>query len=519
MGYSASACLRTALAHSGGEEDAGLTEKETIWKAGAAMLFRFTSVECGANPNLLEHLLHKIATLTLVTFATFLSVDSTNYGMCCDIRSVPNIVLILADDQGYRDVGCFGGDVIQTPNLDRLAREGVRATDFYVTWPACTPSRGSILTGRYPQRNGLDDMIRNDLVDTGYRYTEAEYATSPEMTLGLDLRETVVAQPLKAAGYTCGAVGKWDSGRAERFLPLQRGFARFYGFANTGIDYWTHERYGIASMFRDNQRIREEGYATDLFRREALRFIRDSKDRPFFLYFAPNAPHAASNLNKDRWQVPEKYLARYPGLDPKLPRTRYMAMVTCLDEAIGEMCDTLRELGLERDTLVIFFSDNGGSGPGDNRPLRGGKSQMTEGGLRVPFIARWPGRIPAHTTTPEFLTSLDVFPTVMAAAQAKIPAGLKLDGFDILSVLAGQARSPRTQMFWEHRGQRAARVGNYKWVDSPKAKGLFDLSADIGETRDLSAEKPDVLRDIQARFAAWRKEMDASEPRGPFRDR
>src|SRR4051794_6606172 len=210
----------------------------------------------------------------------------------------PNVVLIVADDLSYRDLGCFGGPEIKTPNLDRLAAEGVRATSFYVTWPACTPSRGSILTGRYPRRNGLYDMIRNDMVDYGHRYTEDEYAISPEMTLGLDVREVTIAQVLKQAGYATGVFGKWDSGRARRFLPLQRGFDAFYGFANTGIDYWTHERYGIPSLFRGNERIKEEVYATDLLRRQALRFIGTNKDRPFFLYVSFSAPHGASRLTE-----------------------------------------------------------------------------------------------------------------------------------------------------------------------------------------------------------------------------
>src|SRR4051812_21667980 len=161
----------------------------------------------------------------------------------------PNIVLIVSDDQGYADLGCFGGKDIKTPNLDRLAAGGARLTSFYVTWPACTPSRGSLLTGRFPQRNGLYDMIRNDVTDYGRRMDEYEYAISPEMTLGLDTREVTVAQPLKGGGSAPGVVGKGDSGRARRFLPPQRGFDSFYGFANTGIDFWTHERYGVPSLF------------------------------------------------------------------------------------------------------------------------------------------------------------------------------------------------------------------------------------------------------------------------------
>jgi arylsulfatase A-like enzyme len=433
-------------------------------------------------------------------------------------RPKPNILLIVSDDQGYADLGCAGGKDIQTPNLDRLAKEGVRLTSFYVTWPACTPSRGSLLTGRYPQRNGLYDMIRNDMVNYGHRFTEEEYAVSPEMTLGLDLRETVVAQPLKQAGYTCGMVGKWDSGRAKRFLPTQRGFDFYYGFANTGIDYFTHERYGIPSMFRGNERIKEEGYATDLFEREALRFLNASKGRPWFLYLAFNAPHSASNLTERGVQAPEQSLRLYPNHDPKAVRTRYMACVTHMDHAIGRILEQLRQQGEEANTLVIFHSDNGGARPGENGPLRGNKAQMFEGGLRIPFVARWPGVLPAGAVRDDFLTTLETFPTLVDVAGAERPRGVTLDGFNMLPVLQGKAKSTRTEMFWQGRRDRAARVGNYKWVDSQRGSGLFDLAADVGETRDLSQERSDVLAQVRGRWEAWRKQMDDAEPRGPFRD-
>ena len=243
--------------------------------------------------------------------------------------SKPNIVLIVSDDQGYADLGCCGRPELKTPNLDRLASEGVRLTNFYVTWPACTPSRSSILTGRYPQRNGLYDMIRNNEVNWDHRFTEAEYAVSPEMALGLDRREITIAEVLRKAGYATGVFGKWDSGRARRYLPQQRGFDTFFGFSNTGIDYFTHERYGIPSMFRGNERVKVEGYATDLFRREAIEFVHRNHRRPFFLYVPFNAPHGASNLERTGVQAPEEYYRMYGNLPPT-KKQRYMACVTAM---------------------------------------------------------------------------------------------------------------------------------------------------------------------------------------------
>jgi arylsulfatase A-like enzyme len=432
-------------------------------------------------------------------------------------RRAPNIILIVADDLGYADLGCYGNTQIHTPQLDRMAAEGVRFTDFMVAWPACTPSRSAILTGRYPQRNGLCDMIRNNEVNFKFQFDEDNYALSPEMTLGLDVREVTIGNALQRAGYKTGAVGKWDSGRARRFLPPQRGFDFFYGFANTGIDYYTHERYGIPSMFRGNQRIKEEGHATDLFTREALHFIDDHRREPFFLYLPYNAPHAASTFDKKSRQVPEKYLAMYGGgLDWK---TQIKALTTQLDDAVGEILARVRALGLDDDTIVMFISDNGGPG-GSNGPFRGGKGSMYEGAFHVPLIARWPGRLPKGAVSHEFTTTMELFPTFLKIAGAPPPPGVKLDGFDLMPILQGKAKSPR-QDFYCHRpydNASSARAGNWKWVSTKKGEELYDLARDRGETNDLSRQNPEMLARMKAKYAAWVKEMDASEPRGPFRD-
>jgi arylsulfatase A-like enzyme len=440
----------------------------------------------------------------------------------------PNILLIVSDDQGWPDLGCIGTKAIQTPQLDRLAKEGVRLTNYYVTWPACTPSRGSILTGRHPLRNGLYDMVRNDLVNYGHRYSEQEYATSPEMTIGLDPREQTLGNMLHSAGYRCGMVGKWDMGQAKRYLPLQRGFDFFYGHGNNGIDYYTHERYGIHSMFDGNARSKTDqgAYSTDLFKREALHFIRDAKDQSWFLYLCFNAPHGASSFAsednaakaKTGVQAPPEYIAKYADIKLADNLKRYYAAVTCMDDAVGEILALIRDRGEEQNTLVIFQSDNGGSGNGGNAPLRGNKSTLWEGGLRVPFIARWPTKIAAGRVSDEFLTTLELMPTLAAAAATETPKGVMPDGYNMLPTLAGSAASPRSEMFWEFRGQKAARIGNYKWLEAEQGRGLYDLSSDLGEKDDLSAKLPDNVTEISTKWTAWRNQMDQTDPRGPFRD-
>ena len=454
----------------------------------------------------------------------------------------PNVLLIVSDDQGYRDLGCFGSGEVQTPHLDRLARGGIKLNSFYVAWPACTPSRGVLLTGRYPQRNGIYDMIRNEAPDYGYQYKPGEYEATFERIGGMDTREVLLPRVLKSAGYVSGIFGKWDLGVHRRFLPLARGFDDFYGFVNTGIDYYTHERYGVPSMYRNNSRTTADKgtYCTDLFEREAVRFLKANRRKPFFLYVPFNAPHGASNLDptiRGGAQAPDRFKAMYPKLQEQAgteQRTRYgkthtvpnravrrlefVGSVTAMDAAIGRLLDLLDEYGIADNTIVIFLSDNGGGGSADNAPLRGRKGQMFEGGIRVPCIVKWPGKIPAGATSDEFLTSLEILPTLCAATAAAPPKGVALDGFDMLPVLQGRRASPRAEMFWQRKLDKAARVGHWKWVESSRGKGLFDLRHDIGERRDLSKDRPEILKRVQARFANWKKQMQAAEPRGPFRD-
>jgi len=463
----------------------------------------------------------------------------------------PNIILIVSDDQGYNDIGCFGSNEIITPNLNRLANEGIRLTSFYVSWPACTPSRGSILSGRYPQRNGIYDMIRNEAPDYGYKYKPGEYDATFERVGGMDLREKLLPELLKKAGYVSGIYGKWDLGVHKRFLPLAKGFDDFYGFINTGIDYYTHERYGVPSMFRNNKPTEEDKgiYCTYLFQREAVRFINVNHENPFFLYVPFNAPHNASSLDpkiRGAAQAPDKYKNLYPHLkddyiikdnlryeyrenenspvenhypSESKQRLEYLASVTCMDDAIGEILELLDEYNIADNTIVIFFSDNGGgSGCSVNEPLKGYKAWMFEGGIRVPCIIRYPKKIKAGDVSDEFLTALEIVPTLLKQANIPLPEKIVYDGFDMMPVLTGEAKSSRNEMFWQRRNDKAARVGNWKWVESAKGNGLFNLNEDIGEARDLSYEYPEKLIEMKQHFANWKDRMEKAEPRGPFRD-
>lgn len=454
----------------------------------------------------------------------------------------PNILLIVSDDQGYNDLGVLGNGIL-TPALDRLASEGTRLTNFYVAWPACTPSRAAFLTGRYPQRNGIYDMIRNEAPDYGYKYKPEEYEVSFERIGGMDLREKILPELLPEA-YVSAIYGKWDLGSLKRFLPTSRGFDDFYGFVNTGIDYYSHERYGVPSMYRNLEPTEEDKgtYCTYLFEREAIRFLESCPDnRPFFLYLPFNAPHNSSALEpeiRSSVQAPEEYKKKYPPVDQEYRTTEsyryggsvkvttsearqrdYRAAVTCMDDVIGKILSLLDEKGIADDTIVIFFSDNGGSGGADNTPLRGRKSQTWEGGIRVPCLVRWEnGGIPAGTVNDAFLSSMELVPSLLKATGQVTPGGITLDGYDWWSTLRGKSESPRDTMFWKRKDRIAARAGDWKWVVMEGEEGLYNLTADPGETTDLSSSHPEKLAELKEKYNQWLSRMDAAEPRGPFRD-
>lgn len=440
----------------------------------------------------------------------------------------PNIILILTDDQGYHDLGPYGSKEVKTPYLDKLAKEGVRLSNFFTT-PVCTPSQGMIITGRYPRRNGTYELFRNDRVNDGHQYTEYEYSISPERILGTDIREVFISQVLKNGGYYNGYIGKWDLGELKRFLPLQRGFDEYFGFPNTGINYFAHERYGIPSMYDGNNPTTAcKGiYTTELFQRKALGFLDHASKlkRPFFLYVAFNAPHLASDLDPGTppVQATEDYIKMYPEGKTKEEKIRrnYKAAITQMDHAVGEILKKVDAMGETNNTLVIFLTDNGGfpNLGADNFPLRGGKGQMFEGGIRVPCIIKWPGHIREGTKNDAFLSGLELFPTIVSAAELSLPNSVVYDGFDMTPVLEGKMKSVRNKMFWWFRTKHAARVNQWKWVSGKNGEGgLFDLSKDIGEKNDLSGLYPKVLDTLKSLFKNWQNQMEDAAPRGPFKD-
>lgn len=425
-------------------------------------------------------------------------------GLCAEAAAAPrpNILLITADNLGYGDLGCYGNREIKTPHIDRLATQSVRLTDFYSASPTCTVSRATLLTGRYPQRIGLNHQL------------------SAAENLGIGLRHSEILFPalLQQAGYATGCFGKWNIGFAPGSRPTERGFDEFFGHASGNIDYYTHIYAGRNDLYRGTEPVQVEGYSTDLFADAACDFMRRHAGEPFFVYLPFNAPHFPSARNKQPgqpviWQAPDEVFEIY-GLSPDEPdeKKRYRAVVTALDSAIGRVLAELDALHLTERTLVVFYSDNGafmlpgrGLEVASNRPLREGGVTLYEGGIRVPCLVRWPDVIPSGTVCREPLISLDFFILATKVAGAEIPAGLVLDGRDPTDALAGKAPSPHAALFFQFRKYSAVRRGRYKLLRTgPKRPfELYDLEQDLSETTNLAAEKPDIAAELQREFEIW----------------
>ena len=397
----------------------------------------------------------------------------------------PNFVVILADDLGYADVGFQGLRDFATPNIDRLADRGVRFTNAYVSHPYCSPSRAGLLTGRYQHRFG---HVHNPKFRAGE---------------GLPLSETLLPQALAEAGYVSGIVGKWHLGDAPRFHPLERGFDEFFGLLGGGHDYFksagADAREYLIPLEAHGEPIPVEGYLTEQLTEAALDFVRRHAEQPFFLYLAYNAPHGPL-------QAPPELLDRVNSIgDPR--RQTYAAMVTSLDDGVGEVVSLLEELGLSDGTIVFFLSDNGGPTPAnasDNTPLRATKGTVYEGGVRVPFVLAWPGHLPAGRTFDAPISALDIFPTAVATAGIETPTNL--DGVNLMPYLLGaESAPPHEQLFWhsDEGGQFATRTAEHKLVRVlDREPELYAIGEDISESNPVGED--DVrARELSGSIESW----------------
>lgn len=405
----------------------------------------------------------------------------------------PNILLIVSDDHGYADTGFQGAKDIPTPNLDRLARSGIRFTNGYVSHPFCSPTRAGLMTGRYQQRFGHE---RNPF------YNPDDHRE------GLPVSETLLPAHLRRGGYVTGWVGKWHLGAAPEFKPRERGFMETYGFIGGGHRYrdWTTNpaiEYQVP-IERNGVPVAIPPHLTAAFGEEAAAFIRRHSNEPWFLYLAFNAPHTPHEPTPER-------LARFSAIaDPV--RQKYAAQLSLMDDAIGAALDALRESGQERRTLVFFFSDNGGPisvNGSSNHPLRGAKGTVYEGGVRVPFVIAWPDRISAGRTDDRVVSSLDVFATSLSVAGVPMPRDRKFDSVDLVPYLTGRnSGSPHERLFWRNGALLAVREGKWKLVRPANQRDeLYDLAADVAESKDVAAGNPAVVARLAAALEAWNKEL------------
>jgi arylsulfatase A-like enzyme len=407
----------------------------------------------------------------------------------------PNILVIVSDDQGYADAGFQGSKQAVTPHLDALAKSGVRCTSGYVTFPVCSASRAGFLTGRYQARFGHENNPVYDPLD------EKE---------GLPLTEKLLPQYFKEAGYSTGWFGKWHLGAAPSFAPWKRGFDASFGFIGGGhrfIGWQPNERQYTLPLIRSGENIADvPAHLTTALGEQAAGFIRSNKDKPWMIYLPFNAPHTPHEPTAER-------LEKFSHIqNPQ--RSKYLAQLSLLDDAIGAVTTALSETAQRERTLIFFFSDNGGPAGGpDNTPLRGTKGTLYEGGVRVPFLISWPAKLPAGVDYEQPVSSVDILATTLAAAGIAMPTDKKYDSVNLLPHLANEVKTPpHERLLWRMNGKQsfAVREGNWKLMSTGTTPPvLYDLAADIAESKDIAAEKPEVASRLTAALEAWKKELIA----------
>lgn len=438
-------------------------------------------------------------------------------GLCLDARAQsssakPNFIIIYADDLGYGDIGCYGQKRIKTPSIDRMAKEGIRFTDFYSAAAVCTPSRAALLTGCYPQRVGLGTA---PVVRDG-RIIDASVILS-ESPAGLNPDEVTIPELLKPLGYATACIGKWHLGHHKPFFPTRQGFDYYYGIPYSNDMKPTDMMRGEEVIEKDT----DQPSLTERYTSEAIRFITEHRSKPFFLYLPHNMPHTPLS-------VPDRFKGRSAG-------GLYGDVIECLDWSVGEILGTVKKLGLDERTLVVFSSDNGpwlirGDHGGFAGPLRNGKGSTYEGGMRVPAVMRWPGRIPAGRECYEIASTIDLLPTIVRLAGGSSPADRTIDGRDIYPLMTGQpgARSPHEVFFFYRNCElQAVRSGPWKlrlkqkWssedpyrrVQCPEAvmeEALYNLDTDLGEQKSVLKQHPEVVEKLQAYAQQAREDLGDS---------
>ena len=413
----------------------------------------------------------------------------------------PNVVLIITDDMGYGDLGSYGSPDIRTPNIDSLGKAGVRFTQFYSNGSTCTPTRAGLITGRYQQRFALERPL--------------SHAATPDGKLGLPPTGRSLPQLLKNHGYATALIGKWHLGYQPQFSPKAHGFDSFFGFKAGYTDYYQHtDAAGDADLFEDETPIRADGYMTDLITDRSVAYIDTHAKAPFFLEVAYNVPHWPYQVPDHPSTARNNSVHVLPFDENPNTRADYVKMLEHADRGVGKILAAIERHGLAASTLVIFTNDNGGEWLSRNTPLFNRKFSVYEGGIRVPAMMRWPGRIDAGVVTQQVGITMDLTSTILAATGAPVPADARLEGMNLLPLLKKGAAPVSRTLFWRSAAngfnQRAVRDGDWKlMMDSPGRAMLYDLNKDVGERDDVARSNAAVVRRLTQALIAWEKEVES----------